>query len=268
MPKLKKILGVGVFFIAIVIALLYLFQERILFQPEKLTDEYVFEFDHPFTEFFLETEKGDRLNAIHFKNENPKGVILYFHGNKGSLRRWGKIASFFVDKDYDVIIMDYRGYGKSKGEITEIDLYNDAQLFYQYAKERYIEDVITIYGRSLGTGIATKIASQNQPCNLVLETPYYNLNDVAQYWVPYLPTHLLLRYKIPTAEFMNHVRCNVTIYHGTDDRVVPYQSGERLYKSISTPNKQLITIKGGSHNDLIEFEAYRTTIHHVLENSY
>ncbi len=268
MRKLTKIVVLGVLFYSIIILILYLFQEKILFQPEALQDDYVFTFDHTFREFFLETDQGDCLNAIHFTNTNPKGVILYFHGNRGSLRRWGEIVLFFAKKKYDVIIMDYRGYGKSKGSITEKNLYHDAQLFYEYTSKMYPEDQITIYGRSIGTGIAAHVASKNQPCNLVLETPYYNIKDIVESWFPHIPTHLLLRYKIPSATFIQNVTCDITIYHGTNDGVVPYESGARLFKSIPISNKKMITIEEGSHNDLIEHDKYLNTIDSVLENSF
>ncbi len=269
MRKIKKILSFGVFgiiFYSIIVIILYFFQENILFQPEELSDDYTFQFDHTFEEFFLETKEGVCLNALHFTNENPKGVMLYFHGNRGSLRRWGEIVLFFAKKQYDVIVMDYRGYGKSSGEITEKNLYKDAQLFYEYVLKQYPEDKITVYGRSIGTGIAVKVASENQPYNLILETPYYNIKDIVESWLPHFPTNALLRYKIPSGSFIQNVTCPVTVFHGTEDGVVPYKTGERLFKSIPIKNKKMITIHGGSHNDLIKFERYLTAIDAVLKN--
>lgn len=266
MHKLKKILLWSILLYGITIVLLYFFQEKIIFQPENLSEDFVFQFEYPFEEFFLETKDNSHLNAIRFVNEDPKGVILYFHGNKGSLKRWGEIAMFFAKKKYDIVIMDYRGYGKSTGKISEQKLYEDAQLFYNYVLERYTEGQITIYGRSIGTGIAVKIAAHNQPGHLILETPYYNMKDVAESWLPYFPTSKVLRYKIPSNKFIQNVACDITIYHGTDDRVVPYKSGKRLFNSIPISNKRMITIPKGSHNDLIRFEEYLTTIDNVLKN--
>ncbi|WP_024769448.1 alpha/beta hydrolase [Aquimarina macrocephali] len=266
MRRLKKILLWSISLYSIAMMLLYFFQEKIIFQPEKLSDDFVFQFKHPFEEFFIKTNDNSRLNAIRFVNEDPKGVILYFHGNKGSLKRWGEIAMFFAKKKYDIIVMDYRGYGKSTGKISEQKLYEDAQLFYNYVLELYPKDQITIYGRSIGTGIAVKVASDNQPGHLILETPYYNMNDIAENWLPYFPTNKLLRYKIPSNKFIQNVVCDITIYHGTDDRVVPYASGKLLFNSISASNKRMITIPKGSHNDLIKFEEYLTTIDNVLKN--
>ncbi|TSE06889.1 alpha/beta hydrolase [Aquimarina algiphila] len=266
MQKLRNIFLYGVCFYGVVLLLLYCFQEKILFQPEELSNNYTFQFEDPFNEFFLKTNDGNQLNAIHFTTKKPKGVILYFHGNKGSLKRWGNIASFFVKKKYDVVVMDYREYGKSTGKISEQVLYKDAQLFYDYVKNIYPENQIVVYGRSLGTGIAAKVASENNPNHLVLETPYYNIKDVAEHWFPYFPVSFILKYNLPSDVFVKKVSCDITIYHGTEDKVVPYQSGERLFKSISISNKRMITIKGGEHNNLIEFNTYRSTIDEILKN--
>jgi pimeloyl-ACP methyl ester carboxylesterase len=92
------------------------------------------------------------------------------------------------------------------------------------------------------------------------------MKDVAESWLPIFPTSLLLQYKIPSHEFIQNVVCDVTIYHGVDDRVVPYASGELLFNSISGLNKRMITVPKGSHNNLIRFEEYFTTIDSVLKN--
>ncbi|WP_298315933.1 alpha/beta fold hydrolase [uncultured Aquimarina sp.] len=265
MSKLKKVLIWTLIIYFMVLGLLSFFQHKIIFQPKKLPKNYTFQFDHPFEEFFLETTDGERLNGIHFKNKHPKGVILYFHGNKGSLSRWGSITTFFAKKQYDVVVMDYRSYGKSTGRITEENLYKDAQLFYDYTSKLYKEDQIILYGRSLGTGIATKIASTNQPSSLILETPYNTMEEVTSYWLPMFPVKSILKFKFTSNEFIQDVACAVTIYHGTDDGVVPYASGKRLFENIPISKKRMITIEGGSHNDLINFDRYINTIDEVLE---
>ncbi|WP_298540588.1 alpha/beta hydrolase [uncultured Aquimarina sp.] len=268
MSKLKKVLLWTLILYFMILGLLGFFQHKIIFQPKKLPKNYTFQFDHPFEEFFLETTNGERLNAIHFKNKDPKGVILYFHGNKGNLSRWGNITVFFAKKEYDVIVMDYRSYGKSTGTITEESLYSDAQLFYDYTLKLYEEDQIIVYGRSLGTGIATKIASTNKPDNLILETPYNTMEEVTSYWLPIFPVKSILKFKFTSNEFIQNVTCDVTIYHGTDDGVVPYVSGKRLFESIPTSKKRMISIEGGSHNDLIGFKEYTKTIDKVLEKEF
>ncbi|MCK0157891.1 alpha/beta hydrolase [Cellulophaga sp. F20128] len=245
--------------------MLYFLQEKLIFMPTTLAHDYEYTFSKPFQEFNLFAEDGAQLNGLHFKAERPKGVILYFHGNAGDLSRWGEIASFFVDKQYDVIVMDYRKYGKSTGKLSEKVLYTDAQLFYDYSLQHYEEHEITVYGRSLGTGIATQIASVNKPNKLILETPYYSLVSLAKNRFSFLPIESLLKYKIPSHKFIQQVACAIVIFHGTDDRIVPYSSGKRLYESIPHSKKQMITINGGAHNNLIQFDAYLQNSTKVLE---
>jgi len=244
--------------------LLYFFQEKMLFLPEVLPVNYQFEFIKPFEEVFLDTADGERLNALHFKNENPDGVILYFHGNAGSLKRWGKLVQPLVDKNYDVLIMDYRGYGKSTGDFNEDDLLKDAIDWYDYAKKHFKESEITIYGRSLGTGLASYVASHHEPKQLILETPYTSIGDVASSRFPIYPTNWLVRYQFESVEYLKKPAFPVTIFHGTSDAIVPYKYGKRLFNTMDSSRKQLITIPKGRHNNLIEFEQYHRGIDSIL----
>ena len=265
MRSVVKILKGLLAFYILSITMLYFFQEKLIFLPTTLAKEYRYEFNEPFEEIFLTADDGAVLNAIHFRRENPYGVILYFHGNAGDLSRWGSITEFFARKNYDVVVMDYRTYGKSTGRLSEQALFDDGQLFYDYTSQQYEESVITLYGRSLGTAIAAKLASQNRPKRLILETPYYSLMDVAKDRFPFLPLKWLLKYKLNTYEFIKEVDCPVTIFHGTDDHVVPYESGRRLFDVVPGSHKNMVTIEHGEHNNLIRFDTYLTGIQAVLD---
>lgn len=264
MPKFKRIGRVLIILYLLLTTMLYFLQEKIIFLPSELPQDYIYSFSEPFEEFFLTAEDGAKLNGLHFKCENPKGVILYFHGNAGDLSRWGEIAIFFAQKKYDVIVMDYRTYGKSTGKLSEAALFKDAQLFYDYALENYNEDELIVYGRSLGCSIATYTASKNEPTKLVLEAPFYNLLQVAQKRFPVLPVKWLLKYKFESNKYITAVTCPTTIFHGTEDAVVPYESGKRLFR-LATGKKEFITVKGGGHNDLINFKAYTANIDTALK---
>ncbi|GGD12609.1 alpha/beta hydrolase [Hyunsoonleella pacifica] len=262
--KLKKLAIVLLTLYVMISAGLYFMQEKLLFLPSVLEDNYQYEFNYDFEELNFKTDDGAVLNAIHFKVENPKGVILYFHGNAGDLSRWGKITEFFVEKDYDVLVMDYRTYGKSTGKLSENAFYSDAQLFYDFLKTKYNEGRITVYGRSLGTGIATYIASQNTPKQLILETPYYSMVDVGKHRFPFLPVETLLKYKFPTYQFIQNVTCPITMFHGLNDRVVPYKSAEKLFKVTPKGKGVLVTIDEANHSNIIEFKTYHNTIEELL----
>ena len=111
-----------VFLIALLLALIVLGKRvipKLVFQAEKLDEKYEFDFEKPFEELFLSTADDAKINVLHFKVAQAAGAILYFHGNRGSLKRWGKIAADFTKFNYDVFVLDYHGYGKSSGEPNE-----------------------------------------------------------------------------------------------------------------------------------------------------
>ncbi len=261
--RLRKI-AIALFALYVMIgSALYFFQEKLMFLPSTLAQDYKYQFDYPFEELFLKIEDEATINALHFKAENPKGVILYFHGNAGDLSRWGKITEFFVEKRYDVLVMDYRTYGKSIGKLSEDAIYKDAQYCYDYLLERYSENEITLYGRSLGTGIASYLASKNNAKRLILETPYYSILDIAKHRFPMFPVKQLLKYRFPTFQYLPKVKCPITIIHGTEDNVVPFSSGKKLSELES--DIDFFTVKGGGHNNLIEFEDYHKAIDNVIK---
>ncbi|WP_222984151.1 alpha/beta hydrolase [Flagellimonas meishanensis] len=265
MRRLKSVLFLALSLLLLTTVMLYFLQEKLIFIPTKLSENHTFSFQQPFTEFFLEATDGARLNALHFYTDEPRGLILYFHGNAGDLSRWGEIVSPFTSFGYDVVIMDYRGYGKSTGKRSEKALYNDAQLFYDWALEHFEEDEILVYGRSLGASIATHLTSNNNPSKLILETPFYSLMDVAEDRFGFLPLKTILNYKMNSFEFMQRVKCPVYIFHGTIDQVVSHASGKKLFESIPHDKKRMFSIENGTHNDLGEFDAYWKGIESILD---
>ena len=242
----------------------YFFQEKVIFRPKKLAKNYTYTFDKEFEEINLTTDDNSIINALHFKVKNPKGIILYYHGNKGNLKRWGPMVSPFTDYGYDVFVMDYRGFGKSNGERNEKNLYSDAQLCYKYVNQFFDEENITIYGRSLGGTFATYTASQNNPKQLILEAPFYNLIDLSKRKFSFLPYKNLLRYKFKSNEFMVNIKCPITIFHGDEDRLIPLKSGQKLYEASNKNHAELVIIKHGTHHNLMTFDLYKEKIASLL----
>ena len=232
--------------------------------PESLPENYVYSFPGNFEEINLKTPDGARLNAVHFKLDDPKGVILYFHGNAGELASWGLVVQKFVKMDYDVLVMDFRSYGKSTGEMNEKALYDDAQLFYDLLLKKYPEDEITVYGRSLGTTFATYVAAFNTPKQLILEAPLYSLEKIAQERFPFFPVSWVLKYEFPTYEYLKNVSSPILIFHGTEDRVVNYRHSEELSKIKTKGKLDLITVPRANHRNLVESELYKSTLDSIL----
>ncbi|WP_139135260.1 alpha/beta hydrolase [Roseivirga sp. 4D4] len=264
--KRLLIIGSSLLFVYILGAIfLYALQEKFIFLDGELPADHLYAFDSKHEEINLTTPDGANLNAIHFRADSAKGLILYFHGNRGNLTRWGKVVERFVKLDYDVLVMDYRGYGKSRGERSMELLLKDAELFYSHALSQYPENEITLYGRSLGTGIASWLAGGHNPKRLILETPYYSLASVAQRFYPIYPSNWALRYNFQSFKYLKTAKCSVHIFHGTEDEVVPYKSGKRLHESIPNGQSQLITVEGGQHKNLVDFEAFRSAIQEILK---
>lgn len=262
--RLKKILIIFASLYVIIFIGLYFLQEKMIFMPDSLSQDYLYSFSENFQEINLETEDGAKLNALHFKVENPKGVVLYFHGNAGELSRWGIVVQKFVKLDYDVLVMDYRTYGKSTGKLSQKALYTDAQFFYEYLQKSYSENQITVYGRSLGTTFATYVAAKNAPKQLILEAPFYSLDDVAGHRFPIYPVSWFLKFHFPTYQYFEEVRCPITIFHGTDDFVVNYRNSEKLSKIKIKGSLNFITIPGGTHHNLDSYAIYKETLDSIL----
>jgi len=261
----KKTLFVILVFYCVALLGLYFFQERFIFQSVKLNPNYSYNFTKSFKEINLKTKDGAILNAVYFKVEKPKGVILYFHGNKGNLQRWGKIASELTRFNYNVFVVDYRGYGKSTGKRSEIQLYADAQHCYDFLKQQFDESKIVVYGRSLGTTFATYIAGKDKPQQLILEAPFNHLSAVPKYWFKYVPYDLLLRYKFNSQEYIKTVSCPITIFHGTKDLVIPIKLGQQLFKSAPAKTTKFITVNKATHHNIGEFEVYKEKMRELLE---
>lgn len=245
-------------------SVLYFLQETFLFRPESLSQDHVYNLEYDFEEHFLRIDDETIINSLHIKAEAPQGAIIYYHGNAGNLERWSAIVTYFVDLGYDVYVMDYRTYGKSTGKLSEKALYNDAQKCYDHLKQFWNEKDIIVYGRSLGSAMASKIASMNNPKKLILESPFYNIADVAKQRFPIFPTKRMLSYKLPNNEHIKEINCPISIFHGTNDMVVPFSSGEKLFHESKKGKTTLTIIENGGHNDLIEFDDYHDQIKKIL----
>ena len=257
---LLLILGV---YIAISI-LLFFFQDYFLFKPEKLPKDFHFHYDNQeIEEYNIDTRDGAVINGLRFKTQNPKGVVFYLKGNSKSIKGWGKFAVDFTRHGYDVIMIDYRGFGKSTGKRTQKAVKRDLQVIYNKIKENVSEKYIILYGRSLGSGFATKLASMNQPRMLILDAPYYSLSKVAKRYLPFMPLSVLIKFPMPTYKWLQYVQCPVHIIHGTDDKLIPFKTSLKLSK-IKPKLTTLHSIIGGGHKNLNTFESYHKILEEII----
>jgi alpha-beta hydrolase superfamily lysophospholipase len=242
---------------------MYFFQEKLIFIPQKLAKDYAFEFDQKFEELDIKTDDNVSLHGILFKADSSKGLIFYLHGNAGSLASWGTVARTYTDMNYDVFLLDYRGYGKSDGTIdSEALVYSDVQAAYKTLKEKYDESNIVVLGYSIGTGPAAELASSNHPKLLILQAPYYSLTDLMEHTYSFVPT-FLLKYKFETYRYVKDCQAPIVIFHGDRDEIIYYNSSVKL-KEFFKPNDQLITLVGQGHNGMTRNKEYVSALKKIL----
>lgn len=249
-------LRILVFLVVVAVALLYFFQAKLLFYPTKLATNLVFKFAIPHQEKFIAYD-GEILHTLLFKASNPKARVLYFHGNGGALDTWGQVAVELVEKlNVDVLIVDYPGYGKSTGALpsTEQAMYRSGEAaFAELLKSTDGNLPLIVYGRSLGSAVASHLAAKPEVRALILETPYTSMKAMAKVVFPYVPS-FLVRYNLDNEINLRQVNVPVLILHGTNDNVVPYSQGKELHSQKATSD--FISIDGGSHNNLSDYPRY------------
>lgn len=258
--KVRTFLFIFVVIYIVAGILLYFFQDLLLFHPVPKTKDYQYQFSHDFKE--LNIPVGDRnLNIIRFRPGGAiKGVVIFFHGNMKNVEHYKKYPEFFISENYEVWMPDYPGFGKSTGERTEENIYSDARLVYDSAIKT--SNNIIIYGKSIGTGVASYLASI-KPCQrLVLETPYYNIDALAESFVPFYPVAAMSRYSFPVNQYLHSTEAPVTIFHGTNDEVVPFSHSLRLLKE--NDHAELVRIEKGRHNNLASFPIFVSKLDSLL----
>lgn len=258
------IVGIICALILVLGGLIYFFQHRFFFQPEKLSPDFKFAYDHlKAEEKTVETEPGVKINYLHFQVSNAKGVVIYLKGNTKSIKGWGKFAIDFTRLGYEVVMMDYRGFGKSTGKRTSEGMKRDSQFIYDIVKEEFTEDKIVLYGRSLGAGFAARLAARNNPRLLILTSPLYSLLRTIHRYLPFMPAKPFLRYNMATFQYLKEVRCPIKIIHGSDDRLVPINTAVDL-SEINPELTRLYVILRAGHIDIHQFEEY----HRVMEEIF
>lgn len=249
--------GIAVGFYFLLCSLAYFFQEKIIFFPDKLPHHFQFTFSAAYKEWQIKTDDGFNLHGLLFlSGGKSKGLVFYLHGNAGSLLSWGSIANVYTSLGYDLFILDYRGFGKSEGEITsESQFYSDVQTVYKKLKSAYDEENIVIIGFSIGTGAAAMLASTNHPKMLILQAPYYSLTDLTRHMYPFLPT-FALKYKFNTHAFFSKISAPIVLFHGDHDEIIYYGSSLKLKPLLKPSTDKLITLKGQVHNGINENPEY------------
>jgi uncharacterized protein len=246
-------LGIIVLIVAVVVFLAWgvrRVEPRFAFFPWTGEDVTPARVGVAFTPLTIETADGERLRAWHLPRPEAIAQVVYFHGNGGNLSLWSDILVDLRSRGFDLIAVDYRGYGLSTGSPTERGLYLDAEATVKYVAQHLRRgDLPLLYwGRSIGTPVAAHAANALPPDGIVLEAGFPSaralfLNNPLMLVLSYFAT-----YRFATAEMMAHVHVPTLVIHGDSDGIIPYRLGQQLYESLPGP-KRFVTIPGGDHND-------------------
>jgi len=235
---------------------IYARQESLLFYPTPLAQGYRFAIPDVH-EVRIDVDDAS-LSALHMRLPDPKGVVFFLHGNAGNLASWFADSAFYRKANYDLFMIDYRGYGKSSGRIrSEQELRADVRKAWEAVAPLYVGKRIVIYGRSLGTALAVGLAAHAQPDLTILVSPFWSAADLARIYFPWAPA-ALLRYPLATNVDVREIRTPVLLVHGERDALIPAESSERLLAV--APNGAIVRVRGAGHNDIQEFDEYRDAL--------
>ncbi len=237
-------------------------QEFFIFRSSPLPQDHAFVSPLPFQEVFIERPSG-QIHGLYIVPEQPRGAVLYFHGNSGSVDRWVEVADDFTSRGYAVFIPDYRGFGKSTGPLSEKNFYDDSWACYEWLATHWEDSLIVVYGRSLGSTAAVEVASRRKVRLLFLETPFSSMKELFYSYYPLIPRIFSFRYELDNRSRLVKVTCPVIIVAGSDDRTVPLRNVETL-KAHLKPGDIVEVIQGGEHNDLSSFRQYHKLLDQAL----
>jgi fermentation-respiration switch protein FrsA (DUF1100 family) len=205
------------------------------------------------------TEDGVRLHAWYVPAREPRGVVLFFHGNAGNISHRLDSLRIFHGLNLSTLIFDYRGYGRSEGRVSEQGTYRDAAATWHYLTERrgIPASQVILFGRSLGAAIAAHVASHRSPAGLIIESGFVSVPELAAQLYPWLPARWLARFRYPTGEYVKRVPAPVLIIHSRDDEIIPFAQGRSIFSQAREP-KHFLELRGG-HNDgfLVSGRHYR-----------
>lgn len=245
----------------------FVFQSHLVYFPDRSLVADPGTIGLAFEEAVFESDDGISLHGWWIPADEPRAILLFFHGNAGNISHRLESIALFHDLGLSTFIFDYRGYGRSGGGPTEEGLYRDARAAWAYLTEirGFDPESIVLFGRSLGAAAAIELATKVGAGALVIESAFTSIPEIGAkaYW--WLPVKLLARIRFDSRRRVADLRCPLLVVHSPDDEIIPFEMGRRLFDAAPEP-KSFLEIRG-SHNDgfLTSGEAYVLGLNAFLE---
>jgi fermentation-respiration switch protein FrsA (DUF1100 family) len=229
--------------------LLYLMQSSMIFYPYPALVETPAEWGLMYEDVYLSSRDGVRLHGWYIPRNKAEEVVLFLHGNGGNISHRGASIEIFNRIGLNILIIDYRGYGKSEGSPGEKGLYEDARTAWRYLIEQrgFKTEQIILFGRSLGAAVATKLATEVGPKTVILESAFSRSRDMADTMMPIVSRIAVMRYPFNSTERIKDIHARLLMLHSPDDEIIPYRLGEKLFQAANEP-KQFVKLKGDHNN--------------------
>jgi hypothetical protein len=233
----------------VICAYVYFFQNRFIYYPTRDIEVTPDLAGMPYEDVFLDVSPADRINGWYIPGRPDRRTVLFLHGNGGNIGHRIPHLQFLHSLGVSVLIIDYRGYGRSSGSPSEEKLYADATAAYHWLirTKQVAPDRIIIWGESIGGAVAVELATKSPCAGLILESSFTSLRDMARRVFGFLPTGLLLRSEFSAVDKLARLSIPALVTHSPDDDIVPYEMGRKLFEAAHPP-KRFIELSGG-HND-------------------
>jgi len=252
MRTIAMLIAAAISFYVLLGVLLFFMQERMVFLanlPGRQLEATPRDAGFDYVDVTTKTADGISLHGWYVFAPNPRGTVLFLHGNAGNVSHRLDSIAIFHELGLDTFIIDYRGYGQSEGKPGEEGTYRDAEAAWEYLVTERGEDParIVVFGRSLGGGVAAWLASRHKAAALVVESSFTSAVDMAAHLYPFMPVRLISRLKYPVADYVARAECPVLIVHSRDDEIIPFAMGKALYEAAPAP-KAFIELAGDHNN--------------------
>ena len=250
-------------------ALVYLFQDSLIFLPDRTLDTTPDKEGMTCEDVRIAVTPSEAIHAWYFprmQSLEPAGTVLICHGNAGNISQRLSTAQMFLDLGCSVLLFDYRGYGLSDGRPSEKNTYADARAAWNWllSEKQVHPQSLFVFGRSLGGAVAVELAGQVKCGGLILESTFTSAANMGQWLYPFLPIKWLSRTRFDSQSRIGKLNCPILVAHSPSDEMVPFSLGRALYEAAG-PDKRFVELAGG-HNELrsLNNDLYRKVLRDFL----